>query len=117
MTCWASTHKWQYAQTGSALIRLTGTTLMWGGNHAHDPLPSPFLKKIIGVFNFMTWKSTFSSVLHVQGASSRVFNATVGFVKRRLSPIPLIYFLEGMNKNCFVSLSVQKAELRRVQDP
>ncbi|TWW65398.1 Triple functional domain protein [Takifugu flavidus] len=24
MTCWASSHKWQYAQTGSALIRLTG---------------------------------------------------------------------------------------------
>lgn len=25
MTCWATNHKWRYAQTGSTLIKLTGT--------------------------------------------------------------------------------------------
>lgn len=28
MTCWASNHNWRYAQTGSALIHLTGTKLL-----------------------------------------------------------------------------------------
>ena len=27
MTCWATNHKWRFAQTGSALIELTGTML------------------------------------------------------------------------------------------
>lgn len=71
MTCWASSHKWQYAQAGSALIRLTGTRLMWGGNHAVDPvLVPPLTLFIIVVFCFSTWKSPFSSILHFQGETS-----------------------------------------------
>ena len=37
MTCWATNHKWRFAQTGSALIELTGTTLRLVGVVIHLP--------------------------------------------------------------------------------
>lgn len=104
MTCWASSHKWQYAQTGSALVRLTGTRLMQGGNQASTRTLTPVLRLLA----FRSFVFGPGSLLLAAFSASReqrlgVFKAAVCFVKN----LPFSPVCFSLNKRCFDFPSVR----------